>query len=150
MPQVQLPLFSDGMTLITPDLAFERRDKKIYYFNGQVPVFSHAESDLGSFRFFTSQLIINGTATQGQIVKAFGVSLTTVKRCVKRLRMGGPAAFFVSGAKRRGSKLTPERLDQAQRMLDQGEAVPAICQHLGVLSTTLHKALDDGRLEKKV
>jgi hypothetical protein len=150
MPQVQLPLFGDGMTLITPDLAFERRDQRVYYFNGQMPLFSHAEMDLGSFRFFTSQLIVDGTATQGQIVKAFGVSLTTVKRSVKRLRQGGPAAFFVSGAKRQGSKLTPERLVQAQGMLDQGQSVPAISRELGVLSTTLHKALDDGRLEKKV
>jgi hypothetical protein len=149
MPQVQLPLFGHGATLITADLAFEFREQTVYYFNGQMPVFSHAASDLGSFRLFSSQLIINGTATQGQIVKAFGVPLTTVKRSVKKLRQGGAAAFFVPPAKREGSKLTGERLAQAQGMLDEGQGVPEIGRELGVLASTLHKAIDDGRLLQK-
>ena len=149
MPQIQLPLFGHGVTLITPELAFERREQSIFYFNGQMPVFTHPVADVASFRLFTSQLIVTGTATQGQIVKAFGVPLTTVKRAVKKLRAGGAAAFFVAGSKREGSKLTVERLAQAQGMLDAGQGVPAISQALGVLGTTLHKAIDDGRLVQK-
>src|ERR1035437_682276 len=83
MPQVQLPLFPSGTTLITPELAFERRDNQVVYFNGHLPVFTHAVDDLSSFRMFTSQLIVNGTTSQRQIVKAFGVPLVTVKRGVK-------------------------------------------------------------------
>lgn len=149
MPQAQLPLFGDGTTLITAELAFECREGTVYYFNGQLPVFSHAQGDLASFRLFTSRLIANGTATQGQIVKAFGVSLTTVKRAVKSLRERGAAGFFVPPAKRQGSKLTPERLEEAQRRLDNGEGVSAISAALGILKTTLHKAIDDGRLAQK-
>ena len=149
MPQAQLPLFGHGTTLITAELAFECRGGTVYYFNGQLPVFSHAQDDLASFRLFTSRLIANGTATQGQIVKAFGVSLTTVKRAVKSLRERGAAGFFVPPAKRQGSKLTPERLTEAQRRLDTGEGVSTIGVALGVLKTTLHKAIDDGRLVQK-
>ena len=87
MPQAQLPIFPSGSTAITPELAFERRDKQVVYFNGQLPVFLHEADDLGSFRMFTSQLIINGTATQGQIAKAFGVPLVTIKRSDKRLSL---------------------------------------------------------------
>jgi hypothetical protein len=72
MPQVQLPLFPSGTTLITPELAFERRDNQVVYFNGHLPVFTHAVDDLSSFRMFTSQLIVNGTTSQGQIVKEPG------------------------------------------------------------------------------
>ena len=66
MPQVQLPMFPEGTTLITSELAFERRDSQVVYFNGHLPVFTHKAEDLGSFRLFTSQLIINGTATQAR------------------------------------------------------------------------------------
>ncbi len=42
--------------------------------------------DLQTFRFFSSQLVINGNATQSQIAQAFGVPLVTVKRYVKLYR----------------------------------------------------------------
>ncbi len=148
MPQVQLPIFPSGSTTITPELAFEKRDGQVVYFNGHLPVFTHEEKDLGSFRLYTSQLIINGTASQRQIVEAFGVPLVTVKRCVKRLRQKGAEAFFKVSERKGGSKLTTERLAQAQRLLDQGCSVPEISQEMGVLKTTLHKAIDDGRLKR--
>ena len=148
MPQVQLPLFPSGTTLITPELAFERRDNQVVYFNGHLPVFTHAVDDLSSFRMFTSQLIVNGTTSQRQIVKAFGVPLVTVKRGVKRYRQGGAKLFFSPPAKRVGHRLTPERLGQAQQLLDEGRSVPEVGRELGVLGSTLHKAIDHGRLRR--
>jgi hypothetical protein len=65
-----------------------------------------AVDDLASFRMFTSQLCINGSATQPQIVRAFGVPLTTVKRMCAKLRREGAAAFFAPKPRREGSKLT--------------------------------------------
>jgi len=148
MPQVQLPVFPQGTTQITPELAFERREDQVVYFNGHLPVFTHEAKDLASFRFITTQLIVNGTASQGQIARAFGVPLRTVKRCVKRYRGTGGEAFFKPPAKRPGHRLTPERLAQAQAWLDQGWAVPQISAQMGVLATTLHKAIDHGRLKQ--
>ena len=150
MPQVQLPIFPAGTTSITPELAFEKRDGRVVYFNGHLPVFMHAVEDLGAFRLFTSQLIVNGTASQGQIVETFGAPLVTVKRCVKRLREQGAGAFFKPARRKQGSKLTPERLAQAQSLLDLGGSVPAISQEMGVLKSTLHKAIDDGRLKQSI
>jgi hypothetical protein len=146
MAQVQLPLFPSGTTAINEVLAYERRADQVVYFNGHLPVFTHRTGDLASFRLFTTQLIVNGTATQGQIVQAFGVPLTTVKRGCRAYRERGAAAFFKPAARRRGSRLTPERLAEAQRLLDQGQRVPEISVALGILPSTLHKALKDGRL----
>jgi transposase len=146
MPQVQLPVFPSGCCRINDDLAFERCDQQVTYFNGHLPVFTHETDDLPSFRMFTSQLIVNGSATQGEVSRAFGVSFTTIKRYVKKFRQGGVRSMFVAAPRRRGSKLTPEVLAEAQMMLDSGRSVPAISQALEVLPTTLHKALDDGRL----
>jgi len=150
MPQVQLPVFPEGTTPITPELAFQKREGRVVYFNGHLPVYTHPVEDLGAFRLYTSQLIVNGTATQRQIVEAFGVPLVTVKRCVKRLRDQGAGAFFKPAQRKRGWKLTPEVLVQAQGLLDVGRSVPSISQELGVLKSTLHKALDDGRLKQRV
>src|ERR1035437_4580278 len=123
MPQIQLPIFPAGTTKITLELAFEKREGKVVYFNGQLPVFAHAAEDLGAFRLYSSQLIVNGTASQRQIVEAFGVPRVTVKRCVKRLREQGAGVFFKAAERQGGSKLTPERLVQAQGLLDQGRKV---------------------------
>lgn len=148
MPQVQLPIFPQGTTLITPELAFERRQDQVVYLNGHLPVYTHEVKDLASFRFITTQLIINGTASQGQIARAFGVPLRTVKRCVKRYRGAGAQVFFKPPTKRQGHRLTPERLAQAQGLLDQGRSVPEISAEMGVLASTLHKAIDYGRLKQ--
>jgi transposase len=147
MPQVQLPIFPTGTTPITSELAFEQREGQVTYFNGHLPVFTHAVEDLGAFRLYTSQLIANGTVSQQQIVKAFGVPLVTVKRCCKRLREQGTGAFFKPAVRKEGSKLTLQRLGQAQGLLEEGRSVPEISQQLGVLKSTLHKAIDDGRLK---
>lgn len=146
MPQIQLPVFPAGSTEINEDLAFERRDNEVTYFNGHLPVFRHAADDLASFRFFTSGLIVNGTATQSEIVKAFGVSLTTVKRCTKKYRQNGGKGFFAPPPRREGTKLNAHRLRQAQQLLEAGREVPELSRELGVLATTLHKAIASGRL----
>jgi len=148
MPQTQLPIFPTGTTSITSELAFERRDGRVVYFNGHLPVFTHNESDLASFRLFTTQLIVNGTASQRQIADAFGVPRVTVKRCCKKYREGGARAFFVPAKRREGKKLTADILGRAQLLLEQGKIVPDISSTLGVLASTIHKAISVGRLRR--
>src|ERR1019366_8294541 len=72
MPQVQLPLFPSGTTHLNDDLAFECHDGQVTYFNGHLPVYTHAQDDLGAFRLFTSQLVVNGSATRGGQVSGRG------------------------------------------------------------------------------
>lgn len=149
MPQIQLPIFPAGCQNINEHVAFESRDQQVTYFNGHLPVFTHQASDVQSFRLFTTQLIVNGSASQKEIVEAFGVSPTTVKRCVKKYRQDGSKAMFQSPRRRQGTKLHPQRLEEVQLLLNQGMSVPAISQKVGVLPTTLHKAIDQGRLQIK-
>lgn len=149
MPQVQLPVFPAGVTPINAQLAFSATDDAVVYFNGHLPVFTHGVDELPAFRLFTTQLIVNGTATQGEIVRAFGVSATTVKRGVKRYRAAGAAVFFAPPKPRQGSKLTPELLRRVQALLDENLDVPAVSAATGVLANTLHKALRAGRLVRR-
>ena len=147
MPQVQLPVFPVGTTAISSDLGFERQGQQIVYLNGHLPVFTHEVDDLESFRFFTSQLIANGTASQTQIATAFGVPLITIKRYCQLLREQGAAAFFHPPPRQRGHRLTPERLVEVQALLDEGLRVAEISHRTGLLATTLRKAIKHGRLK---
>ena len=78
MPQLQLPMFPLGVTHITALLAFIKEDGNITYFNGSLPVFSHAEKDTQSFRMITAQFCVNGHTQQMEIVHAFGVTKISV------------------------------------------------------------------------
>src|SRR5262244_2951546 len=119
MPQVQLPIFPAGSVEINRELACRVEEDRVVYFNGHLPVFSHAKNDLASFRLFTSQLIVQGSATQGHIAKAFGVPLVAIKRATKLYRQRGAAGFFVPKARREGSKLNRQKLEQAHVLLGQ-------------------------------
>lgn len=94
MPQILLPFFPEDMTYINSYIGFEKRNGIVFYFNGMMPVYQHPEADIESFRFFTSQIVVNGNATQAEIVKAFGVSSISVKRWVKKYRTQGARGFF--------------------------------------------------------
>jgi hypothetical protein len=146
MPQLQLPIFPDGLTSITEDLGFQREDGRVVYFHGLMPVFQHDERDLKSFRMYTSQLIANGTVRQRDIVHAFGVPLATVKRYMRLHREHGAAGFFRPPRRRSASVLTPEVKQRAQSLLDEGKSVPEVGSEIGVAGGTLRKAIHAGRL----
>ncbi len=146
MPQLQLPIFGEGLIPINEDLAFQREDGRVVYFHGLMPVFQHDEADLKSFRMFTSQLIANGTVRQRDIVQSFGVPLATVKRYMKVYNEHGNEGFFRTRRRRSASVLTPEVKQQVQSLLDEGKSVPEVSQAVGVAGNTLHKAIRAGRL----
>jgi hypothetical protein len=52
MPQLQLPIFPEGTTLLTPEIAFDCREGKVTYIYGHLPIFQHAQEDLASFVSF--------------------------------------------------------------------------------------------------
>jgi len=94
MPQTRLPFFPEDIELINIYIGVKKENHTVYYFNGAMPIFQHAEKDYASFRLITTQLVINGNVTQAEIVRAFGVSASSVKRWVKKYREQGPESFF--------------------------------------------------------
>lgn len=146
MSQVQLPIFPAGSVEINRELACRCEGDRVIYYNGHLPVFTHSKNDLSSFRLFTSQLIVQGSATQGHIAQAFGVPLVAIKRATKIFRDRGAAGFFQPKPRREGSKLNTEKLEHARLLLRQGHSLPVVSQQTGVLADTLRKALAAGRL----
>jgi transposase len=150
MPQEILPLFPSDITMINAMIGFAKRDKTVYYFHGVAPVFSHHESDKASFRLFTSQMVVNGNATQSEIVKAFGISSISMKRYVKKYREKGARAFFEKPRGRSATVLTDEVLQGAQTMLFEGKSIQDIADEFEINILTLRKTVSEGRLQRQV
>ncbi len=150
MPQTQMPFFPEGVTHITPLLAFRKEDGRVTYFNASMPVFAHDEDDLASFRMITAQFYVNGNATQADLVRAFGVSKISLKRAVKRYREEGPKGFYGPRTRRGPAVLTPPVLAEAQRLLNEGLETPEVADQLGIKRDTLSKAVRAGRLHRPV
>ena len=148
MPQLQLPIFPAGTTLINANLGFTREKDRITYVYGNLPVFTHDINDIRSFRMITSQLYINGSATQSEICRAFGVSSISVKRSVKLYREKGISGFFEAPKRRGAAVLTPDVVEKVQEFLDSGHEIAAISKELGLKYDTLRKAVKSGKLHK--
>src|SRR3990172_5220359 len=102
MPQMQLPVFYEGVSAITNDVGYEKKEDTVVYYCGTMPVFSHRVEDMDSFRMIVSQLYVNGTVRQANLVRAFQIQPLALKRWVKRYRALGPRAFYQ--ARRGGSR----------------------------------------------
>ena len=99
----------------------------------QLPVFQHGEKDLRSFRMFTSQMIVTGTAQPKDIVRTFGVPRLTVKRGVKWYRERGAEGFFQAAVRKRtGRVLQGEVLKKAEALLSEGQRGPEVARGLGL------------------
>jgi len=147
MPQMQLPIFPAGVTEINSRVAVEAKDGQVCYVYGHLPVFQHEETDLRSFRMFTSQMIVTGSVKPQEIVETFGVSIVTVKRYMKVYRQHGAKGFYESKPRHSSaSKLTGEVLKRVQELLGEGRSVPEVAEETKVMANTIHKAIRAGRL----
>jgi transposase len=150
MPQLQLPIFSAGVTHITNELGFECRDGTVTYFTGQLPVFRHAADDLRTFRMIISQFVVNGNTRQCEVARAFGIPLVNVKRAVRRYREQGPAGFYAPRRGRRGpAVLTAEVVEKLEGLLAAGKPTAQAARELGLKPDTVAKAVRAGRLGGK-
>src|SRR5438876_3524581 len=93
MPQRQLPIFPAGVTEINNSIAVQKEAGQVVYIHGHLPVFHHDEEDVGSFRMFTSQMIVNGTVKPKEIVKAFGVRGEVIHQIVVDSKGRKPTAL---------------------------------------------------------
>jgi hypothetical protein len=150
MPQLHLPMFPDGVTHITNELAFEKKDGRITYFNAHMPVFTHDETDIATFRMITSQFCVNGCAKQSDIIRAFGVTSISVKRSVKTYRDKGPSGFYGPRATRGAAVLIDAVVVEAEELLAEGASEAEVAEKLALKPNTLHKAIRAGRVRSPV
>jgi len=76
MPQRILPLLPAGSTEITDTLSVINEEGRWTYFQGVLPVFTHAADDRRTFQMFAGQLAANGHCKLVDIERAFGVGVS--------------------------------------------------------------------------
>lgn len=146
---MQLPIFPAGVTEINSRIAVEAKDGQVCYVYGHLPVFQHEETDVRSFRMFTSQMIVTGSVKAKEIVATFGVPMVTVKRYMRVYRQHGAKGFYETKPRHSSaSKLKSETLARVQQLLDEGRNVPEAAKEIAVLANTIHKAIRAGRLRR--
>lgn len=151
MPQMVLPLFPKDVTYINNSLAFCCNDHEVYYFyGGPHPVFTHAKTDVATFRMIVSQFYVTGKATQSEIRRAFAIPAITLKRSVKLYREKGPAGFYETVERKRGSPvLTNEIITNVETFLANGKDLKEISKELNIKYDTLYRGYKNGKIKKK-
>ena len=146
MPQMQLPIFPEGVTHITDQLAFMKKDGQVTYFNGHMPVFSHDATDMATFRMITSQFCVSGHVKQSDIIRAFGVTSISVKRSVKIYREKGPKGFYAPRVTRGPAVLVDDVVSDIEERLAGGATAAEVANTLGLKLNTIQKAMREGRI----
>ena len=150
MSQLHLPMFPNGVTQITDELAFWKKDGDVTYFNGHLPVFTHAETDIATFRMITSQFCVNGRTKQSDIIRAFGVTSISVKRSVKIYREKGPKGFYAPRITRGAAVLVKSVVAEAEELFAEGASEVEVSEKLQLKRNTLQKAIRAGRVRRLV
>ena len=146
MPQLQLPIFREGVVEIRNGLGYQREGDLVVYFYGAMPVAQHRVDDTDSFKMYMAQFCAQGQARQADIIRTFGVTKISMGRWVKRFREKGPRGFFESKRTRGAAVLTAEVVEQAQSLFDAGHTRREVADALGLKKNTVDKAIQAGRL----
>lgn len=148
--QLQLPLFPCDTKLISSCLGVYKKDDIVQYIANGLPVFSYLEDDLQSFRYITSNFIIQGLCRQSEVASCFCIPIDSIKRSVKKLRESGEPAFF-STENRHGHchKIRGAVLISIQKKLDAGLSVNATALSEGLSEGSIRYAITKGYLKKR-
>lgn len=147
--QLRLPCYRDEPVHVSDAVSVVRRDGVVWWFHQGMPIGSHAVSDVASFRHQSSMLCDGGACALVEIERAFGVTAISVKRALKQYRQGGARSFFErKRTVREGSVMTPARLEEIQRLIDQGLSDRQIAERLGLKRDTIYRTVKAGRLHR--
>ncbi len=147
--QLRMPIFPAGGVRLGEQISVMVQDGTVYYFHYDMPVFSHAETDVAMFRMYTSSLCDKAVCKLVEVERAFSVTGASVKRALKQFRNEGPESFFKT--KHSGSKprvLFGERFEEVQGLLDEGLSPRTIEDRTGVKADTIRRAIQGGRLHR--
>jgi len=147
--QMQLPFFPDKTKLLSPSWGVFKKDGFVYYLHNGSPVYTHHKDDINTYRYITATLIVNNSCKASDLSRVFGVTVRNFHRYAKRLREGGTESFF-NPVDNRGKcyKMTPEKLQEAQKYLDLGISQLKTAKTINVSESAIRYHLRKGSLKK--
>lgn len=149
MGQLLLPIFPLDTQMITMTLGVREQNGTVFYLHSGMPIFSHEKGDLTTFRYITSNLLLQGLCKNQDIVETFHVSIDSVRRWKRVLKEKGEEAFFKPESRHgRSYKLLPDVLDRIQAKLDKGQSVSSIAREENLSEGSIRYAIGLDRLKK--
>lgn len=145
-----LPIFPDETKMVNNQVGFRQIDDFIHYFVNGMPVYCHEKDDKNGYRFVLATLVNNKFCQIKELSEALGVPRKNIERYAKALKEKGMAHFF-NRKETRGQchKFTPEKIKQAQELLDNGESQLKTAKKVGVSESAVRYHLKSGKLKKK-
>ena len=145
-----LPIFPEDIKMVNHQEGFKQMDDFVHYFVNGMPVYCHQVEDKNGYRFVLATLVNNNFCSIKELSGALGVNKKNVERYAKALRDKGMSHFF-SRKETRGQchKFTPEKMNEAQRLLDQGYSQYRTAKMIGVSESAIRYHIKAGNLKKK-
>ena len=149
--QLRMPLYTSDVTLITNSLGFQKRGDLIYYYLSGLPIHTHLESDYRSFRYITSNFVLQGLCSRKEISIAFDVSYESVKKNVQKLAQKGVEGFFLTTVRTHGGnvKIQGDLQNTIQAKLDKQQSVLSIAKEVKLSEGAIRAAIKRGTLKKR-
>ena len=146
-----LPIFPSSTKLLSPTWGVFEKDNFVYYLHNGSPVHVHDKNDINTYRFVIATLIENHSCSASALSKVFGVGVRNFERYAKRLREHGAEAFFTpKDGRGQCHKMTPDKIDKAQRYLYQGYSQMRTAKESNVNEASIRYHLKKGTLKKKL
>jgi transposase len=82
------------MTIVNYHIGVQKRNGKVYYFNGSLPYCHHREDDRESFKTAVCQMISNGNASRLEVSKSFHIPARSISRWLDTFEKEGEGCFF--------------------------------------------------------
>jgi len=145
-----LPIFPTETKMVNYQVGFHEIDGFIHYLVNGMPVYCHEKEDKNGYRFVLATLVNNGFCSIRELSEALGVNKKNVERYAKDLREKGMSHFF-NRKETRGQchKFTPDKIKDAQRLLDLGRSQYGTAKALGVSESAIRYHIKAGTLKKK-
>ena len=145
-----LPIFPTETKMVNYQVGFHEIDGFIHYLVNGMPVYCHEKNDKNGYRFVLATLVNNGFCSIRELSEALGVNKKNVERYAKDLREKGMSHFF-NRKETRGQchKFTPDKIKDAQRLLDLGRSQYGTAKALGVSESAIRYHIKAGTLKKK-
>jgi transposase len=145
-----LPIFPHDIKMVNYQVGFKQMDDFVHYFVNGMPVYCHQLDDKNGYRYVLATLVNHNFCSIKELSEALGVNKKNVERYAKDLREKGMSHFF-NRKETRGQcyKFTPEKMSQAQRLLDQGYSQYRTAKMIGVSESAVRYHIKAGSLKKK-
>lgn len=147
--QHRMPLLPRDAELVSQHLAAAKSDGWLTFFNASGPIFTCQEADEHAVRFAAAVLTKRelDLAKPSEIARVLGRHRNRVHAYRRQYEEGGSQALEVKRRGPRGAtKLKDDRIEQAQRHLNEGLSNRRVADLMGVSEFTIRNAIKGGRL----